>query len=212
MTGGVTVPDGLDQSHPAPADDEIAAPARPSVRAVAVLAAVPLLVVVLDQIVKQLSLTHLTGSAPVRLLGGAIYLNLTRNSGAAFSMGGNYTYVFPIVAVLVVGGIIWLSRRLRSVGWAVSFGLIIGGAVGNLIDRLFRAPGVFRGQVVDMISLFDPDGRAYPIPAIFNIADSALFCGVVLAIILELIGRRRDGMRISDRPTHDQAPADRAEA
>jgi signal peptidase II len=207
----VTVPDGLDQSHPAPAD-EVEAPARPSRRALAVLAAVPVLVIVLDQIVKQLSLTHLTGSAPVRLLGGAIYLNLTRNSGAAFSMGGNYTYVFPVIAVLVVSGIIWLSRRLRSIGWAISFGLIIGGAIGNLIDRLFRAPGVFRGQVVDMISLFDPAGRAYPIPAIFNIADSALFCGVVLAIILEFAGRRRDGTRISARFTRDQPPADRAEA
>ena len=205
------MPDGLDRAHPATAD-QVEARTRPSRRALAVLSAVPVLVVGLDQIVKQLSLTHLTGSPPVRLLGGAIYLNLTRNSGAAFSMGGNYTYLFPIIAVLVVAGIIWLSRRLRSVGWAVSFGLIVGGAVGNLIDRLFRAPGVFRGQVVDMISLFDPDGRAYPIPAIFNIADSALFCGVVLAIILELTGRRRDGTRISARLTRDQPPADRAEA
>jgi signal peptidase II len=207
----VTVPEGLDRSHPAIAD-RVETPTRPSPLAVAVLAAVPVLVVVLDQIVKQLSLTHLTGSAPVRLLGGAIYLNLTRNSGAAFSMGGNYTYVFPVIAVLVIGGIVWLSRRLRSVGWAVSFGLIVGGAIGNLVDRLFRAPGVFRGQVVDMISLFDPDGRAYPIPAIFNVADSALFCGVVLAIILEFTGRRRDGTRNSARLTRDQPPADRAEA
>lgn len=187
MTEGVAVPD----AHPA----TVEAPARARGRAIAVLAAVPVVVVALDQWVKQLALAHLTGSAPVRLLGGAIYLNLTRNSGAAYSIGDNFTYIFPIAAIAVIVAIIWLSRRLRSVGWAISLGLILGGAVGNLIDRLFRPPGVFRGAVVDMISLFDPAGRAYPVKAIFNIADAALFCGVVLAIILELSGRHRDGRR-----------------
>jgi len=174
---------------------EVEAPGRASTRALAVLAAVPVVVVVLDQWAKQASIAHLTGAAPLRLLGGAVYLNLTRNSGAAFSIGGNYTFVFPIIAVVVLSGIVYLSRRLRSLPWAISFGLIVGGALGNLADRLFRPPGVLRGQVVDMISLFDPAGRFFPPGAIFNVADSALFCGVVLAILLELTGRHRDGTR-----------------
>jgi len=174
---------------------EAEAPSRASTGALAILGGVPLLVVFLDQWAKQASIAHLTGAAPVRLLGGAVYLNLTRNSGAAFSIGGNYTFIFPIIALVVIGGIVHLSRRLRSLAWAISFGLIVGGALGNLADRLFRPPGVLRGQVVDMISLFDPAGRFFPPGAIFNVADSALFCGVVLAILLELAGRHRDGTR-----------------
>ena len=63
-------------------------------------------------------------------------------------------------------------------GWAVALGLVLGGALGNLTDRIFRAPGVGRGQVVDWISLFGPDGVHWPI---FNLADSAIVCGAVLA-------------------------------
>lgn len=167
--------------------------ARPA--AIAVLATVPVLVVLIDQLSKELALNYLTGEPPLRLLWGAVYLNLTRNSGAAFSLGSDYTFVFPIIAVIVLAGIVWLSRRLRSVAWGVALGLIAGGAVGNLGDRIFRAPAMFHGHVVDMISLFDEAGRVFPAGAIFNIADSALFCGVVLAIILEFTGRRRDGTR-----------------
>ena len=199
MTGGVTVPDEADSAGTGVAVPTIERPTRPSTRALVVLTAVPLLILVLDQISKQLALTNLAGHPPVRLFGGLIYLNLTRNSGAAFSIGGHYTYIFPIITVAVVIGIGWLSRRLRSVPWAVSFGLIAGGAVGNLVDRMFRTPGVFRGEVVDMISLFDEAGRVFPAGAIFNVADSSLFCGVVLAVILEFTGRRRDGSRDSRR-------------
>ncbi len=164
----------------------------------AILAGTAALALVLDQIAKYLAVAQLTGEPPVRLLGGAVYLVLTRNSGAAFSLGSNYTVVFPVVTVVVVGWIAWMARRLRSVPWAVALGLVFGGAVGNLIDRIFRAPGPFRGRVVDFISLFDDHGQAF---AIFNVADSALVCGVVLAILLELTGRRRDGTRVrgSDR-------------
>jgi signal peptidase II len=81
---------------------------------------------------------------------------------------------------------------LRSVPWAIALGLVLGGALGNLADRLFRAPGPFQGHVVDMISLFAPYGRGF---AIFNIADSCLTIGVALAVLLELTGRQRDGSR-----------------
>jgi signal peptidase II len=154
-------------------------------------------VVLADLATKQLAATHLDGEEPVRLLGGALYLVHITNSGAAFGIGRSYTWFFPVVAFLVVGWIAWMALRLRSTAWAVALGLVLGGAVGNLVDRLFREPGPFRGEVVDMISVFDPDGSVWPV---FNLADSALVVGVVLAVWLELTGRRRDGTRAAARP------------
>ncbi|NMO55822.1 signal peptidase II [Actinoplanes sp. TBRC 11911] len=161
-------------------------------RAIAVLAAVAVLAVAVDQIVKYLSTQHLTEGEPVRILGGLIYLSLLRNSGAAFSLGTGVTWVFPLITLVVVGWIVWMATRLRSVPWAIALGLVLGGALGNLTDRLFRAPGPFRGHVVDMISAFAPYGEKF---AVFNIADSCLTVGVILAILLELTGRQRDGRR-----------------
>jgi signal peptidase II len=163
-------------------------------RAVGLLAALAAGVVLVDQVTKQLAADRLADSEPVRLLGGAVYLVHTTNSGAAFNLGSSYTWVFPVVAFAVIGWIGWLARRLRSLPWAVALGLVLGGASGNLVDRLFRAPGPFRGEVVDMISVFDPYGRVWPV---FNVADSALVVGVLLAVFLELTGRRRDGTRIT---------------
>jgi signal peptidase II len=164
--------------------------------AVVALATAAVIAITLDQITKQLVLTYLENSAPVRLLGGAVYFNVTRNSGAAFSLGGKFTPVFPILAMVVAGVIIWLARRLRSVPWGIALGLILGGASGNLIDRLLRDPGPLRGHVVDFISVFDEAGGVWPI---FNVADSSLFCGVVLVVLLEFTGRGRDGTRIAKK-------------
>jgi signal peptidase II len=161
-------------------------------RAILILAATAVLVLLADFGTKQLALASLQDRDPLRLLGGAVYLTLTRNSGAAFSLGSGYTWLFPLITTAVVGWICWMAVRLRSVAWAISLGLVLGGALGNLTDRIFRAPGVFLGHVVDMVSLFDPYGQAWPI---FNLADSALVSGVVLAILLELTGRQRDGIR-----------------
>jgi signal peptidase II len=161
-------------------------------RAVAVLVAVAVLAIVADIITKQLVITHLRDGQPVRVIGGVLYFDLIRNSGAAFSMGTHITWVFPTIAVVVVSAIAYLSLRLRSIGWAIALGLVVGGALGNLIDRLFRAPGPFRGEVVDFISLFSNSGRGF---AIFNFADSCLTIGVILAVALELTGRHRDGSR-----------------
>src|SRR5690606_27508379 len=133
---------------------------------------------------------------PVKLLGGAVYLTYATNSGAAFNLGSGYTWVFPVFAIAVIGLIGWLAVRLRSLAWGVALGLVAGGAAGNLVDRLFRPPGPFRGEVVDMISVFDPYGRVWPV---FNVADSALVIGVLIAIWLELTGRRRDGTRVTGR-------------
>ena len=156
------------------------------------LATTALLAVVLDQVVKELSTKGLTEGEPVRILGGLIYLSLLRNSGAAFSLGSGYTWVFPLVTIVVIGWIGYMARKLRSLPWAIALGLVLGGALGNLGDRLFRAPGPFQGHVVDMVSLFGPYGEYF---AVFNIADSCLSVGVVLAVLLELTGRQRDGSR-----------------
>ncbi len=182
-------------------------PVRFSSRALIVLGCTAVLVVLLDLIAKQLTTAKLTGHPPVRILGGLIYLDETRNSGAAFSLGTGLTWLFPLVTIVVVGWIGWMASRLRSVPWAVALGLVLGGALGNLGDRLFRAPGFLVGHVVDFISVFGPDGEHFPI---FNLADSALTCGVILAVLLELMGRRRDGGRVTrDGVTRSGARTDR---
>jgi signal peptidase II len=166
---------------------------RAGTRALAVLGVTAVLAVVADQVVKELSTKNLAEGEPVPILGGLIHLSLLRNSGAAFSLGSGYTWVFPLVTLAVVVWIGVMARRLRSLPWALALGLVLGGALGNLGDRLFRAPGVFQGHVVDMISVFGPYGEYF---AVFNIADSCLSVGVVLAVALELTGRQRDGSRL----------------
>lgn len=178
---------------PVPAPVAASGPRR---RAVAVLLATALLIVALDVLTKQLAVSRLENRPPVRLLDGAVYLTLVRNSGAAFSIGTNHTPVFPIITIVVVAWIAWMAARLRSTGWALALGLVLGGALGNLGDRLFRAPGPLFGRVVDFVSVFDEAGRVFPV---FNVADSALSIGVVLAVLLELSGRRRDGTRAAGR-------------
>ena len=114
-------------------------------------------------------MAQLEGREPVELLGGLVYLQLLRNPGAAFSLATGYTWVLTLVAVAVVVVIVRVARRLRSTGWAVALGLVLGGALGNLVDRIFRAPGPLQGHVVDMVSLFAPDGSVWPV---FNLADA----------------------------------------
>jgi len=174
-----------------------------------VLTAAALLVLGLDQLTKHLSVTLLAESDPVRLLGGAVYLSLTRNSGAAFSLGSDYTFVFPLITLVVVGWIGWMAVRVRSLAWALALGLVLGGALGNLGDRIFRAPGFLVGHVVDMVSVFGPYGRVFPV---FNVADSCLVVGVCLAVLLELTGRQRDGSRLrpgdaAGRPAPGRSPS-----
>lgn len=176
--------------------DTMGTPAAPaySRRAPLLLAGTALLVLGLDIATKHLAVTQLEAREPIRLLGGAVYLTFTRNSGAAFSLAQDYTFVFPVVTVLVVAWIGWMTRKLRSTPWAIALGLVLGGALGNLVDRIFRAPGLFVGHVVDFISVLDDHGQAFPV---FNVADMSLVTGVCLAVLLELTGRRRDGTRVS---------------
>lgn len=155
--------------------------------------AVAVLVLALDVVSKIIVVARLSGHDPVRVAGGLLYLDLTRNSGAAFGIATGATIIFSVVAAAVVVLIVRASSRLRSLGWAVAFGLILGGACGNLTDRLVRGPGPLRGGVVDWISLFEPDGGAWPI---FNLADAGIVCGGLLAVVLMLLGIDVSGARL----------------
>ena len=159
---------------------------------VLLLGGIAALVLAADVLTKIAAVARLEGREPVELLGGAVYLVLVRNPGAAFSLATGYTWVLSLVAVAVVVVIARIARRLRSTGWAVALGLVLGGALGNLADRVFRAPGPLRGHVVDVVSLFAPDGSVWPV---FNLADSSIVSGGVLLVLLALTGRELDGTR-----------------
>jgi signal peptidase II len=157
---------------------------------VRLLAAIAVLVLVLDFVTKTLAVANLEGREPVRILGGLIYLQLLRNPGAAFSMATGMTWVLSLIAIGVVVAIVWIMPKLRSVGWAIGLGLVLAGALGNLSDRIFRAPGPLRGHVVDYVSLFAPNGARF---AVFNLADSAITVGGALIVLMALLGRDYDG-------------------
>jgi len=177
-----------------------------------VLAGVAAFVLAADVITKALVVMHLRPDEPVHVLGDVLMLDLLRNPGAAFSVGTGDTIVFTAIAVGVVIYIARTARNLRSVGWAITLGLLLGGAIGNLADRIFRAPGLFRGNVVDWIELT----RYWPV---FNIADSAIVCGGILTVLLAMFGYHLDGTRgdrramaaaaaaANEAPAAKQAPA-----
>lgn len=151
---------------------------------------VALVVLAADIITKAVVVATLEGERPVKLLGGFAYLQLVRNPGAAFSMATGMTWVLTLIAIAVVGAIVWIMPKLRSVGWAIGLSLVLAGALGNLSDRIFRAPGPLRGHVVDFVSLFEPNGNAWPV---FNVADSSIVIGGGLIVLMALLGKEYDG-------------------
>jgi signal peptidase II len=167
-----------------------AVPEQAPPRRIAILLVVAVLLIALDQLTKYLVVAHLEGGAPVTAIPHVLYFDVIRNSGAAFSMATGLTWVFSLVAIAVAVAIAWVAPRLRSIGWAIGLGLVLAGALGNLIDRLFRAPAPLRGHVVDWISLFAPLGRGF---AVFNLADSSITVGGVLIVLLALLGKDYDG-------------------
>jgi signal peptidase II len=173
----------------------VSAPSIAAGRKIRLLALIAVLVLAADLVTKVLAVARLEDRDPVELLGGAVYLVLVRNPGAAFSLATGYTWVLTIVAIAVVVVIVRVARRLRSAGWAVALGLVLGGALGNLADRIFRSPGPLQGHVVDMVSLFAPDGSVWPV---FNVADASIVSGGALLVLLALLGRELDGTRTAD--------------
>ena len=160
------------------------------------LAGTAAMVLLLDVVTKVVAVATLEGGSPVRLLGGGLYLVLYRNPGAAFSLATGMTWLLSLVAVAVAVAILRLAPRLRSAGWALGLGLVLGGALGNLVDRFFRSPGPLRGHVVDFLSLLAADGSVWPV---FNLADSAIVSGGVLLVILSLLGLDYDGSTTRQR-------------
>ena len=144
-------------------------------------------VIAADVISKSIVVAKMADHPNIRLLGGLLTITLTRNGGAAFSIGTSMTIVFTAIAVCVIVYILRAARNLRSIGWAVALGLLLGGATGNLIDRIFRAPAPFQGHVVDWIEL--------PHWPVFNLADSSICCAGVLVVLLALQGIRLDGTK-----------------
>jgi signal peptidase II len=171
--------------------------AVPKVRLLSLIAVA---VLALDIVTKVVAVAQLEDRAPVEILGGLVYLQLVRNPGAAFSLATGYTWVLTIVAIAVVVVIVRVARRLRSTGWAVALGLVLGGALGNLADRIFRSPGPLQGHVVDIVSLLAPDGRVWPV---FNLADSSIVSGGALLVLLALLGRELDGTRTGRKRSGD---------
>jgi signal peptidase II len=162
-----------------------AADGRP--RRVGVFLGVAAFVLAADVISKAVVVARMPGHPPIRLVGSLLQLTYTRNGGAAFSIGTSMTIVFTAIALGVVIYIARTARNLRSLGWAVALGLLLGGATGNLLDRIFRAPGVFQGHVIDWIEL--------PHWPVFNLADSAICCAGALVVLLAVRGIRLDGTR-----------------
>lgn len=156
-------------------------------RRVGTLLVVASVAYVLDQVTKAVAVQQLEGRPPVEVLGEVLSLRLVRNPGAAFGVAGSATVVFTVVAALVAVAILRTATRLRSRSWALALGLLLGGAVGNLTDRLLRPPGPLRGHVIDFLEL--------PRWPVFNVADMAIVSGAVLIVVLTWRGRQLDGTR-----------------
>ncbi|HEV7861103.1 MAG TPA: signal peptidase II [Acidimicrobiia bacterium] len=133
--------------------------------------AVAAAVVLVDQLTKVWAVSALS-DGPVHVVGSLLQLRLTRNPGGAFSLLTNLTPVLAVLAVVMVAYIVRTTRRTADIVMAYSLGLVLGGAVGNLVDRLVRSPGFLRGEVVDFIKV--------PHWPTFNVADSAITIGVVI--------------------------------
>jgi signal peptidase II len=149
-------------------------------RAVTTFAVTAALGIGLDQATKAIVAATEEGKPPIQIIGRVLTIDVSRNSGAAFSFAPAATILFSCLAVAIAVVIARQARRLSSVAWAIALGLLLAGAIGNLCDRLFRTPGFGRGAVVDFIDL-----QHF---ATFNVADSCLTVGVVLGLLLSLRG------------------------
>lgn len=155
-----------------------------------------------DQFVKYLTVENLPPGQPVKVLGDFLQLYFVRNAGAAFSLGEGVTWIFTIALAIVAGVIVWKAFAVRSRLWAVVLGALLGGVLGNLGDRLFRAPGFPVGHVVDMISM------PWMMPAIFNVADIFIVSGMISIALLVVVGLRLDGTRDKDGESADADPSE----
>jgi signal peptidase II len=169
--------------------------ASASPRRLHLLLSVAAVVLTFDIVTKVLAVKLLTPGRPVSIIGDTVTWTLVRNSGAAFSMATGYTWLLTVIATGVVVGIFWMGRRLVSPWWAIGLGMILGGAMGNLVDRFCRSPGPLRGHVVDFFSI-----GWWPV---FNIADPSVVGGAILLVALSVLGFDFDSV---GRRKADDAP------
>lgn len=173
---------------------------------VAALVATAVLVLAVDQATKVWALAALTEGERTPLLGDLFGLQLMFNPGAAFSFATGMTWIFTVAAIGVVVVVVRVSDRLGSRGWALGLGLLLGGALGNLVDRLLRPPAFGRGHVVDFL--------AYGDLFIGNVADIAIVAAAAIIVLLSARGIAMDGTRAAEHDTaeHDAAEQDQPDA
>lgn len=168
-------------------------------RAIARLRALALAVAACGLAVDQVTKAIVSAKMPdhVHLVGSLLQLQLVHNAGAAFSTGTHFTIVLTLIAIVAAGVVLWFIGRLGSVIWAVALGLLLAGVCGNLSDRLFRAPGVLRGHVVDFLML--------PHWPVFNVAD---MCINVAAALILVQAYRGIGVRGTKTESKTESNAD----
>ena len=172
---------------------------RSGARALIALAVVAAIVYAGDQLSKAYIVAELTPGERNPIIGELLQFVFVKNSGAAFSLASGSTWIFSIAASTVTVFIVVFARRIRSLGWAILFGMLLGGTVGNLTDRLFREPSFGLGHVVDFI-------QVWGFPAIFNVADIFIVSSMGLFVILSVRGIRLDGTRhVPTSPTEPDA-------
>ncbi|MCU1574094.1 MAG: lspA [Micrococcaceae bacterium] len=177
-TPPLNAPDPLEGGADAPIGP-LRQPARRS-RLLLILAGFAVLAYGLDQLTKWLVSSTMREGEVIPVLPPLLNWHFIRNSGAAFSIGENFTWFFTLVMTGVAVAILVQARKVGSIWWSIALGMLLGGALGNLTDRLFREPSFGMGHVVDFIAL--------PNFAIFNIADSAVVGSVILICILTFKG------------------------
>lgn len=175
--------------QPAPPEQP---PASTNWRLIGRLAAITVVLTAVDQLTKWWAERELAGREPIEIVGDLLQLRLLYNSGAAFSIATGLTWLLTLLVVVVIAAVIRASAKLGSTAWAIALGLLLGGAFGNLIDRLFRDPGFPEGHVVDFIDY----GGLF----VGNVADIAITVAAVLIAILTWRGVSIDGVRRDPAP------------
>jgi signal peptidase II len=188
-----------DAHHPGVGPDRSG---RERARFLAIFGSVAVLGYALDLTTKSLAVAKLSDGSPVRVVGHLLTLDLARNPGAAFSTGTSYTIVLSLVAIAAACLVLWFARRLGSTGWAVALGFLLAGILGNLTDRVFRAPGFLQGHVVDFLRL--------PHWPIFNVADMCINVAAALIIVQAVRGIAVSGTRPDRTAATDAGPDDEA--
>ncbi|WP_436698280.1 signal peptidase II [Nocardioides sp. BYT-33-1] len=163
-------------------------------------ATVAAVMIAIDQVAKVLAVRHLTDEPDIEVVGELLQLHLTYNPGAAFSLGTRFTVAIACLACTATLVVLWVSRGLANRTWAVGLGLLLAGIDGNLIDRMFREPGPFRGHVVDFLML--------PNWPVFNVADICINVGVGLILLQVLRGVNLDGSRAESSRSSERPGAD----